>query len=396
MRMSKPWLAVDDSLLPSSYAQVGRDLKALRETQWLGEYPLQHVAQLGAAPSFASNATTPRRVKPACCKACRDCREAWRHAHTHIDPWEIEVVSTSTSGGPDPPAALQAAWQQTRSRRLSSRQVEEENDEDEEESDQDLDSSDEEDTSLVAISEAALFGELVEHRSPTSGNSDQTLRSLVGASAPPAVHMLLQQVLAPLMDFCRRVPEPKKKHSVCNAPVVPSSDPYESLTSAVPNSASTSSRPGRLTRDVSVPRLRHASRTPPPRKRAAERSLPRRDAEDDSRGRVDMIKSAVAVSAALPPVSMERRRNEQPISFPLQSVERMASSAATFSSRPTTSSAATEGHSSGDVLTDSTLPSRVSEFEIITEAICANHDQYLKHTSRTAWPWRDARGRQSR
>eukprot|EP01057_Protomagalhaensia_wolfi_P003757 Protomagalhaensia_wolfi_Nauph_80__3756@NODE_379_length_2642_cov_8_875912_g285_i0_p2_GENE_NODE_379_length_2642_cov_8_875912_g285_i0NODE_379_length_2642_cov_8_875912_g285_i0_p2_ORF_typecomplete_len397_score51_74BSP_II/PF05432_11/0_00012Med8/PF10232_9/0_0014RNA_pol_3_Rpc31/PF11705_8/0_014CENPB_dimeris/PF09026_10/0_079Ribosomal_60s/PF00428_19/0_26MCM2_N/PF12619_8/4_8MCM2_N/PF12619_8/1_5Importin_rep_6/PF18829_1/0_78FYDLN_acid/PF09538_10/0_074FYDLN_acid/PF09538_10/5_7e03LAT/PF15234_6/1_9LAT/PF15234_6/ len=396
MRMSKPCLAVDDSLLPSSYAQVGRDLKALRETQWTGEYPLQHVAQLGAAPSFASNATTPRRVKPACCKACRDCREAWRHAHTHIDPWEIEVVSTSTSGGPDPPAALQAAWQQTRSRRHSSRRQEEDDDEEEEEeeSDEDLETSDEDDTSLVAISEAALFGELAEHHAaPTTGNSSQALRSLVGASAPP-VHMLVQQVLAPLMDFCRRVPEAKKNHCVSRAPAVPSSDPYESLTSAVPNSTSTSSRLGRSTRAVSVPRLRHASRTPPPRKRAAERPLARRDAEEDTRGRFDTTKSAVAVSpvkAALPPVSMERRRNEHLLSFQLRSVEKIPTSI-----RATSSSVATESFSSDDILTDSTLPSRVSEFEIITEAICANHNQYLKHTSRTAWPRRDSRGRQSR
>eukprot|EP01055_Gregarina_sp_Pseudo9_P001232 Gregarina_sp_Pseudo_9__1231@NODE_1813_length_1311_cov_5_820755_g1681_i0_p1_GENE_NODE_1813_length_1311_cov_5_820755_g1681_i0NODE_1813_length_1311_cov_5_820755_g1681_i0_p1_ORF_typecomplete_len408_score55_43_NODE_1813_length_1311_cov_5_820755_g1681_i0291252 len=362
-RQRRDQFHVDDHILPTAYSKVGEELLSAKyslEVESMSRCSRHSSACLrdefrtfGAArPSLQSSLieSIPRHCHSreggpcsACCRrACDDCREAWNHTHTHIDPWEIEVVSTSTAQYSSEEAASGAA--------SAHRQLE-------------------------PLNEAVLFS-AAEDGSSLAGDAPSAVpcpqpmptplmrvMPVVGASAP-SVNVLIHQVFGPLIEFCSGGSKGATP-AVVPATIVGSSDPLECLTTTSPASSSTTQtgvargrtrkKDARLPasthdRSRSVPRIRDA--TPPPARQAKG---PRFCGEE----------RRPAFSSDEGVLSRERIPSEMkllPTSYDVSS---------NFSTE------------------------RLSEFDLVTEALCAGNARFLRHTSRVAWPMRDQRGRRA-
>eukprot|EP01053_Blabericola_migrator_P000036 Blabericola_migrator_1__35@NODE_100_length_14362_cov_139_136341_g85_i1_p5_GENE_NODE_100_length_14362_cov_139_136341_g85_i1NODE_100_length_14362_cov_139_136341_g85_i1_p5_ORF_typecomplete_len470_score35_47_NODE_100_length_14362_cov_139_136341_g85_i183869795 len=385
-------LTVADDILPTSYAQVGQDL-AKRRRAPKEDYALPvcdvrfheeqqyHGATKPAAPvsngfgssvissihyeHYARRSPHETRERPfhpasgACgyCvrKACQDCRDAWSHAHTHIDPWEIEVVSTFTANSsnssyesgansPRPPAVVSESSQRG---------------------------------SLVAVNEASLFGTSSPATALARPPGPRLHRIPSVGGAPPDVQLLVHQVLAPLVDFCRRTKSGELPPCSLAPPTPPprppeeSSDPYESLTSKSPASNSTlrsEKRRSRPTHDrsQSVPRIRDFSRSRAPATPAA-------------------VKVPPAEALLVVPRGRETSEASTDFSTDIPIAERLVD----FSGLPSSYELLASSNSFGGT-------GYLSELERLGQAVCARNSRYLKHTSRFDWPERDCRGRKHR
>lgn len=385
---------VDDYLLPSAYSKIGQEILNAKyastvtphhqNTYFRDEYrifgaprPSIQSSLVESIPRHFHHHHHPNQGIPcaACCRrAYEDCREAWSHTHTHIDPWEIEVVSTSTAHT----SSDEAGSPKTPSPKLEALN---------------------ENHLFTAPSEASpdfaddIHGEDL----PSATLCSQTMPTplirsipLVG-SAAPTMNVIMSQVFGPLIEFCSGKGPASAPRPSPSRPQMGSSDPFEGLTTNSPASTSTT-HSGRSRwkrsphtakdRSQSVPRIRNATpppsrnRTPPPPaalsrtsslmtpqpKTAHPRTLPRPRKRGPHHCGEEVLRPSMSESDG---VLTEERIPEMkvlPTSYDISS-----------------------NLSSG----------RQSEFERVTEAVCVGNSRFLRHTSRAAWPMRDLRGRRT-
>eukprot|EP01054_Gregarina_sp_Poly1_P001128 Gregarina_sp_Poly_1__1127@NODE_1276_length_4519_cov_154_136119_g866_i0_p2_GENE_NODE_1276_length_4519_cov_154_136119_g866_i0NODE_1276_length_4519_cov_154_136119_g866_i0_p2_ORF_typecomplete_len391_score30_70InvAAD/PF18785_1/0_18_NODE_1276_length_4519_cov_154_136119_g866_i022113383 len=354
---------VDDNVLPTAYSKVGQELlkaKYLdldRRAVHRQTNPCPSQATLGVArtsfPTSLYETFPPCKERtegscPSCCRrAFDDCKEAWNHSHTHIDPWEIEVVSTST--------ARADSSRDSGSSVVSLR--------------------------LQAMNESAIFGVDVS-RVPsieTSFTLPCTQASLstpvtttvpVMSTSSTSMHLLLTQMMRPFIQLCSR-----KNSSPSNLNVaIGSSDPLECLTTTSPASSTTSHsvhrRPLPVTseRSQSVPRIRDA--TPPPLRRIQQAPRKTGPCCFGEKPVAAPVAAPVAVSVAGPVAAASE--------CDILSAERIYDLKIKSTSCEVSSNLSTE---------------RVTEFDFISQELCSRNVRFLQHTGRVMWPRRDQRGR---